>query len=647
MGKTVVRYSVCPRDCYDTCTMKVHYDPEANDIVRIEGDAANPMIGSFLCPRGAQDHVRRRTRRLQRPLIKRPSGFEQISFPEAWDLIAKKIKEISHTYGPEAILYYDYAGNQGAFTTLYPKRLWYRLGATLTDWSLCTGAGHAAIKLHYGSKSFGLNPLSLKDRKVIIMWGFNAFVTAPHIWSFVRKAQRRGTRIITIDVRRTRTAAQSDQFIQIRPHTDILLAIAIARVLIERGMVDMDFVRGYTTGFDLLKEHVLSYDLDYIARETGIDRSVIEQLAVDYASLQPQAIMIGVALQKSLSGWQAVRMISLLPALVGQHRGFFYSFGPAQIFDEEYMTGEAFVKWKNIISQARTAQLLREGRFRMVFVSSANPAITSPGADDFFKAMEREDIFTVVQDTHLSRTAQAADLVLPTPNFLEKEDFVLPWGHNMTRFSQAIVRTEIPTEIEQMWEIARRLGLQDQWLYEEPRQALVHALRDSLDRPEEIFTAGDRVFSLRTYPEDKYLTPSGKIEFYSTKAVEQGFSPLPVYEPENNENGFVLISSAVSQYTNSQFQEVYGPVPAQIYLHPEDMDRLGIKEGEKVAVYNSKAGVLLIAKKDDALQRGMVWAPRNLIGLNGVPLNQLAEPSPPRIGKGSTYNSLAVWIKKV
>ncbi len=646
MAKTIIRYSVCPRDCYDTCTMRVHYDPEVNDIARVEGDAANPLIGSFLCPRGAQDHVRRRTRRLQRPLIKGPSGFEQISFGQAYDIITRKIKEISQTYGPETILYYDYAGNQGAFTTLYPKRLWYRLSATLTDWSLCTGAGHAAIKLHYGSKSFGLSPLTLKDRKFILMWGFNAFVTAPHIWSFIRKAQKKGTRVITIDVRRTRTAAQSDQFIQIRPHTDILLAFGIARVLIERGMVDMDFVRSYTNGFDRLRDHVLSYDLDYIARKTGIDRHVIEQLAVDYASLQPQAIMIGVALQKSHSGWQAVRMISLLPALVGQHRGFFYSYGPAKVFDEEYMTGEAFVQQKNIISQARAAQLLREGLFRMAFVTSANPAVTSPGADDFFKAIEREDIFTVVQDTHLSRTAQAADLVLPAPNFLEKEDFVLPWGHNMTRFSQAIVQTDIPTEIEQMWKIARRLGLHDQWLYEQPHEALLKALLDSLDNPGEIFTAEDRIFSLRTYPQDQYLTRSGKIEFYSTVAGEQGFSPLPVYEPGNNEDGFVLISSAVSQYTNSQFQEVYGPVPAELHLPPEDMERLGIQENDRVVVSNGRAQVELLAKEDDSLQPGMVWAPRNTVGLNDVSLNQLIEPRPSVIGKGSTYNSVRVSISK-
>ncbi len=647
MSKIEIHYSVCPRDCYDTCTMKAYYNVEKNDIVRMEGDAANPLIGSFLCPRGAKDHVRRRTRRLVRPLIRDHGQLKPIDFERAYDLIAQKIKQIIQTNGPESILYYDYAGNQGAFTTLYPKRLWYRLGATLTDWSLCTGAGHAALKLHYGRRTFGLDPLTLKDRKIIIMWGFNAFVTAPHIWAYIRKAQKQGTKIITIDVRKTRTAAQSDQFIQVHPHTDVLLAIGIARVMIEHGLVVMEFIQKFTQGFDQLKEHVMSYDMDFIAAETGIDKQTIEQLAVSYASSASQAIMIGVALQKSQNGWQAVRMLSLLPTLVGQKRGFYYSYGPASIFDDEYMSGEKLVSQTHIISQARAAEMLSQGKFRMVFVSSANPAVTGPGADYFFKALQSMEIFAVVQDTHLSRTAQAADLVLPAPNFLEKEDFILPWGHNMTRFSHAIVRTDIPTEIEQMWQISRRLELKDNWLYEDPRQALVYALRDSLDSPEEIFSDPARVHRLKTYPSEQFSTPSGKIELYSTIAEGKGYSPLPGYKKEAQNYDFKLISSAVSEYTNSQFQEVYGPVPAIVHIHPKDAKKYDIKNDDEIIIFNQRANIWLKVRLDDTLQAGMLWTPRNLIGLNGVPLNQLVNPQPTGIGKGSTYNTVQVGIRKL
>ena len=640
-----IRYTTCPRDCYDTCAMQAEYSTEDNDIIRIKADPANPMTGKVLCPRGAKDHIRRKKGRIINPLLRQGNEFVPISFDKAFDIIAEKIKYIRENYSSKAILYYDYAGNQGAFTTVYTKRLWYALGATLTDWSLCTGAGNAAIALHYGKK-YGIHPEELPQHKLIFLWGMNVADNGPHIWRFVRQAQKQGTKVIYIDVRKTRTAKMADVFIQIRPHTDIVLAYAIINRLIATDAIDKDFISRYTVGFDYLAEAARQWSIESASRITGINPQTIVHLSDLYANLRPSATMIGVALQKSRNGWEAVRLLSLLPAVLGQHRGFFYSFSSALDIDDDYLSGYSFVQDHNIIPQVTAAHLLAQGQFKMVFVSSANPAVTIPNARAFVKGMRRPDVLSVVQDTHMSETAREADLILPAPNFLEKEDVIFPWGHNYLRYNQKIVRTDIPTEIDQMWAIAERLGMQQTWIKENPQQALLHSLRKVLDNPQEMIDNPHKVYKCKILPRDAYQTPSGKIEFHSSTAPE-GINPVPQYREETRQaDEYFLISSAIAQYTNSQFQEIYGPIPSVVHIHPREAEKIRLKNGDRVFIYNEKAEIELEVKTDNTIDREMVWTPRNTTGLNGIPLNALVESYPAGIGRGSVYHSTVVKIRK-
>ena len=108
-------------------------------------------------------------------------------------MISDKLKKTIEKHGRESVLSLYYAGNQGILSALYPQRLWNAIGATQTDGSLCTSSGHAALKLHYGD-SYGIPPIKLLSKDLIVFWGFNAAVSAPHIWSLAVKARKKNGR---------------------------------------------------------------------------------------------------------------------------------------------------------------------------------------------------------------------------------------------------------------------------------------------------------------------------------------------------------------------------------------------------------------------------------------------------------------------
>ena len=109
---------------------------------------------------------------------------------------------------------------------------------------------------------------------------------------------------------------------------------------------------------------------------------------------------------------------------------------------------------------------------------------------------------------------------------------------------------------------------------------------------------------------------------------------------------FTLLNSALPKYTHSQFTDVYGPIPQIIWINPNDAKKLGIRDSETVGVFNELGTVTLKAEITDKVFSGILWAPRPLIGLNGVPLNALVPGTPQEIGGGPVFNSVKVKIKR-
>ena len=191
-----------------------------------------------------------------------------------------------------------------------------------------------------------------------------------------------------------------------------------------------------------------------------------------------------------------------------------------------------------------------------------------------------------------------------------------------------------------MRELARRLGVQEEWVYEDPWEALRRALSGALEGSFDDLMAG-RTVRLKMRERSKYQTLSGRIEFYSTSARRAGLSPLPLQvEHEVPRGWFMLLNSATPHYTHTQFREVYDPIPAIVLVNMEDAAELGLRDGDRVLLYNELGSV-------EVRVSGVLWSPRQLIGLNGEPQNSLMGTETQEVGGGPTFNSTLVKIRKV
>ncbi|QOJ79809.1 molybdopterin-dependent oxidoreductase [Infirmifilum lucidum] len=631
----------CPRDCYDTCFIDVDLDtltPRASSL--------NPITQGFLCPRGRGDKARVFSKeRVLYPHV-RPEGknssFRRVTWDEALEVVAKRLEQVIKEYGPGSVLHVEYAGHMGLLTWYYPQRLWNRIGAARTDYSICSKSGHEAISLHYGL-SYGRQPEDIAESRLLVFWGFNAAVSAVHLWRLALEAQSKGAKIVAVDPRMSETAKRSDLWVQPRPGTDVALAYGVAREIIESGFADLEFLSKYTLGFEAFREEALKWTPERVERVTGVRAADVKSLAEAYGTLKPSITFIGFGVQKSRNGAETTRAVSLLPALVGVHRGFYYSNSRGFYVRVDRLTLEDKYKPSRVVSQVALADLVERGEFKFVYVYNSNPVLTLPRADKLVRGLTRQDVFLVVHETHWTETARLADVVLPAPTFYEKEDVVIPYSHSYVIYSRRVIQPlgESRDEVWLTCRLAEKLGVGD--VCADPLEALKEALEGALEGSFEDLLEG-KVLRLKYRPLGEYQTPSGRIEFYSTTAAERGMSPLPVHrEPDK---GFILLNTAHSLYTHTQFRDVYGEIPPVVYVNPDDAKDMGLAEGDTVEVYNENGSVELRVRITSDVPRGVLWSPRELVGLNGVPQNALVSTETQAIGGGPVFNSTTVSLRK-
>lgn len=646
MEKTIP--TVCARDCYDTCSLLVACDGDGRP-VRMAGDPADPITRGTLCPRGAADLERLRKNRIGEPHIRNGGRLVKVSWDAALDRVCERLSAVVAAGRPERALYLDYAGNMGQLTTGFPRRLWHALGATMTDGTICSASGKAGIRLHYGD-SHGIDPVDLPGHPLLVFWGFNAAVSAPHLWRMALAARKeRGALIAAVDPVRTPTTGAADIWLRPRPGTDVALAYGVINAIIEMEAHHKEFIAQWTTGFSALASAAASWTPAAVQERTGVDAKALTRFAEAYARRRPAATLIGIGLQKHTAGADQARAVSLIPAILGQHRGFFYSSGDAHAVDTARLSGKTLTAARTpVTSQVGLAPRVARGDFSTIFVTCMNPALTLPGQTDFRRGLERSDVFLAVHDTHWTRTADFADVVLPALTYLEKDDMVIPWSHSRIRVSRKAVSpvTDGWREVRLMQAIARRLGRTEPWLYEDPWEAVRGAVEGNLrGNSAESLLRGETHYLTRK-PVNRYPTASGKIEFSSRRAADLGLSPLPEVS-ENSRSGWIMISSAVPAYTHTQFQEIYGPIPATATLHPEDASALGIGDGDRIRLYNDGGGVSVTAVVSDMVPRGVIWAPRPFEDSDGSAQNALTGTEPQTIGGGSTFNSTRVNLKRI
>ncbi|WP_297092500.1 molybdopterin-dependent oxidoreductase [Thermococcus sp.] len=634
-------FSVCMRDCYDTCSMV----SELKDgRLGIKGSAEHPVTAGFLCPKGALlpkwFHAEDR---LKRPLVRvgeRGSGeFRETGWDEAVGIVAKKLRATIEEYGSESVLVYQYAGDRGVVNYAFPLRLFHHLNTAMLDYGICDRAGQEALRDVYGT-AIGMDPEGLKEQRLIVYWGINAFWTNLHGFML---AKRYNLEIWTVDVVRTETAKRSDRFFQVRPGTDVLLALGVAKVIIEENLYDRAFVRENVYGFEEFKNYVKTLSLDYVSRETGLSVEQIEEFAEEYAEKRG-IIHIGYGFQRSLAGGEAVRAIAILPALVGHRFGFIYDM---KTIDKSYAEG-AFLRTKPTrrIPQMKLAEYIERGEVKFIYIYNSNPLASLPNQNRLRKALRENDVFVVTHDIFLTDTALYSDVVLPANTFFERLDIADSYYHRHVALNEPVARLYGKSNSEVTRLLAKALGIDSSYLYESDEEVIRKVLElnglswDKLKR---------KGFVKVPEKAKRWETPSGKIEFYSTRAVERGLSPFPEYRRFEGKYPLRLLTPTHRMTITSQYHNTHGMIDPNLHINPADAGERGIRDGDAVEVFNDNGRIRTRARLSDDVPPGVVllykafWA--RLLGWNANFLT--ADETVEKYGNASAYHSTWVDVRRI
>ena len=619
--------------------------------VRVAGDPAHPFTQGFLCAKVNRYvertyHAERLTQPLRRVGPKGRGQFEPISWDDALDEIAGRLTEIARSAdGPQAILPYSYAGTMGLVQgASMDRRFFHLIGASKLDRTICSMAGTVGMRMTVGA-NIGADAEGIPESDLVILWGTNTLTSNPHLWPFVLEAKRRGAPIIAIDPLRTRTAQQCDEWMAIRPGTDAALALGIMHVLFAEDLVDRDYVERYTLGEAELRARAAEYAPERVAGITGIAASRVVDLAQRYGRARAAFIRVNYGLQRHAGGGMAVRTIACLPAITGHWRR---AGGGVQLSTSANFTFDrATVERPDLSPPVRTINMIRLGEaltrrdagvggppVRALVVYNSNPAAVAPDRGTVLEGLARSDLFTVVLEHFQTDTADWADIVLPATTQLEHWDLHLSYGHHYVALNQPAIppvgNAKPNSEIFRL--LGARMGLDHPVMRDDDQTLIRQALEgggpnlrgvtfDALLERGWMRLAVPRPYL--PFAQGGFLTPSGKCEFVSERLAAMGLDPVPTYTPpyESPERApelaqrfpLTLISSPAHQFLNSTFVNIAplrrGAREPELVIHPADAAPRAIVPGSRVLVHNDRGEFLAVARVEDGLREGTVWAP--------------------------------------
>jgi anaerobic selenocysteine-containing dehydrogenase len=630
--------------------------------VKLRGNPRHPYSQGELCPKVNRflDRVYHPDRILT-PLIregaKGEGRFRPVSWEEALDVVATRLRDVLDRAGGEAILPWHSAGTQGLIQmSSLDRRFFARLGAIRPTGSLCGAAAKAGLAATYGDGR-SADPMDVRFARLVLLWGTNTRLTNRHLWPFVEEARSNGARVVVIDPVRTITAESADWHIQPRPGTDVALMLAMMHVLVRDDLIDRDYVAAHAEGFDRLAEHVRGWSPERAAEATGVPAAEIEELTAAYGTTTPAFIRTLIGAEHAEHGAMFFRALGCLPVLTGawRHRGGGLS-RSVGVWSEPQADDSVF----DVAGSARRAnvnhlgRLLGEPGIEVLFVWNGNPLVSVPNAGEIRRGLERRDLFTVVSEQFITDTARYADVVFPATTQLEHLDVIPSWGHLYLGWNEPAIAA--PGEAVPNTELWRRLaaamGFDDPEFRLDDETLIRMALRNvdldllraqgwvRLDLPDELLP----------YADGGFATPSGKALLWSDELAAAGHGGLPDHRPPAPAPGALVLLSPKNhtRFLNSSYSHMHGAMESTPVVEMADADAAArsIGEGDLVRVHNQRGSLTLPAAVSGRVAPGTVAIPWGWWGAE-FNVNALTSDTLTDWGGGVAYHDTRVDVDAV
>ncbi len=584
--------------------------------------------------------------RLTKPLIKINGKFREVSWDEALDYIAKRFREIKDKYGADSIGGFSSAKCTNEENYLFQKFMRTVIGTNNVDHCarLCHSSTVTGLIKTLGSGAMTNSIDDLERADVFLVIGSNTTEAHPVIATRIKRAVMKGAKLIVVDPRRIGLARFATMYLRPKPGTDVALINAFINVILDLDLVDWDFVKSRTEGFEKLKKVVEKYTPEYAEKITGVNAHDIVKAAVMYGKAKRAAIIYAMGMTQHISGTANVATLANLALVTGNvgkegsgvnplrgqnnvqgacdlgalpnllpgykkvmdlsaHEHFMHHWG----VDVPYKPGLTIVEMINAAY---------DGKLKALYIMGENPVLSDPDQKHVIEALNRIE-FLVVQDIFLTETAQYADVVLPAASFAEKEGTFTNTERRVQLLNKIV---EPPGEAKPDWwiitELARRMG--HEWNYACPED-IFNEIRKVV-----VQYAGMTYERLRhgglqwPCPDEKHPgTPILHQKIFPRYNGLARFVPyeyIPPAESPDDEFPYIMITGRMYEHfhTGTMTRRVEGlnhiaPEPC-VEISPEDAKKIGVNEEDYVYIESRRGKVKARVKIAD-IEQGCVFLP--------------------------------------
>ena len=616
-GSVNYAYSVC-----DMCMNKCGLIARVEDGVIKKLDPNPKFLKSrgMLCARGnaGLDRVYDPDR-LQHPLLRvgeRGEGkWKQISWDEAYELMAEKFNEIAKKYTRCGMLFTPGSDMQSTFVNRFAEV--YGSYNITTHESNCLISRNRAFLDTYGEVPFA----DLLNTNYVLMSGSNRFeaLVTPDSTDLMT-AKKRGCKIVVLDPRYTKTAALADEWFPIKPGTDMAFFLAVTHVIINENLYDAEYADKKLFGLAELRDHVQQYSPQWAEKECEIPAKDIIRIARELAAAAPEAIVYpGRRSSDYIQSTQIRRSMAIVNAMLGNwdrpggltatrqvglsapelEEAPFYEDNPDDRVDME--RAPLMFAEEGSYKHIRDA-ILEENPYPVKgwFIYKFNPMQSGANRQKTIQMMKQMD-FIVNVDITMTDTALYSDLVLPSASYLERTD---PASGLQGSSACACVVTrdkvieplyESKPVFDILKELAHKMDLGEYFDFtvEDYRKQQLRKLPNALKilKKDGVYYNQSKLYGI--YEGKIYKTKSKKIELMNTRYEEMGADPMPVYKrpkmPKSDQFRIVVGRNAYFTHgSTSNYKHLHELMPVnQLWMHPKSGARLGIKEGDLVSVKSS------------------------------------------------------------
>jgi formate dehydrogenase major subunit len=652
--------SVCP---YCGVGCQLTYQIKEDRIVAVQG-RDGPSNQNRLCVKGrfGFDYVHHADR-LTVPLIRKDgvskhdvaidplnplTHFREATWEEALERAAGGLKRIRDERGGDALAGFGSAKGSNEEAYLFQKLVRTGFGTNNVDHCtrLCHASSVAGLLEGVGSGAVSAPFMAAEDADVIVVIGANPTENHPVAATFFKNATERGAKLVVMDPRGIALKRHATHMLQFKPGRDVAMLNAMLHTIIEEKLYDRQYVQANTEDFDKLAENVKEFSPEKMEAICGIPAATLREVSRLYARAEAAIIFWGMGVSQHIHGTDNTRCLIALALVTGQigrpgtglhplrgqnnvqgasDAGLIPMFFPDYKSVEDAETRAFYEQFwgtsldpKRGLTVVEIMDAIHAGSIRGMYIMGENPAMSDPDVQHAREALATLD-HLVVQDLFLTETAKYADVVLPASAWPEKGGTVTNTNRQVQMGRKALpLPGQARQDLDIIVQLAQRLGLN--WTYTHPREVFAEMAEAMPSMNNITWERLQREHSV-TYPCDAPDEPGHDIVFgngFPTASGRGKFVPAklvsPAEEPDQ-EYPMVLTTGRQLEHWHTGSMTRRSSVlddlepEAVAYVSARDMERLGLRSGDRMQVTTRRGSIELKARIDGAIPPGLVFIP--------------------------------------